>query len=68
MAKAKSKKSTIPIWYVIVGLIVIGYNQVTQFLASWGFKEVWQVNFVLLGVMVVSAYYFTPYLDAVLRG
>jgi len=68
MVSKKSKKSTIPIWYAIVGLIVIGYNQATQFLASWGIVEVWQVNFVLLAVMIGSAYYFTPYLDVVLRG
>ena len=68
MVKKKSKKSTVPIWYAIVGLIVVSYNQATQFLATWGVSEAWQVNFVLLAVMIGSAYYFTPYLDAIVRG
>lgn len=62
------KKKTIPIWYLIVGLIIIGYNQISDFLMSWGFQYDWQVNFVLLVIMFVSAYYFTPYVSTILRG
>ena len=66
--KKQLKKRTVPIWYAIIGLIVLGYNQISQFLQSWGFQAGWQVNFILLGVMIVSAYYFTPYLDAIVGG
>jgi len=64
---AKSKK-TIPIYWVTVGLILIFYNQIVSFLASFGLKEIWQANIAILVLIVALAYFFTPYIETILRG
>ena len=64
----KRKQKTIIIWVAIIGGIILGYNQITQFLASWGLKEIWQVNLLLLAVFAVVTYLFPPYLSALIKG
>lgn len=67
MAKLKAKKN-IPLAVALFWLILIMYNQIAGFLASFGLKENWQVNFFLLGILVIIAYRWTPYIDAIVRG
>lgn len=62
------KKTSIPLYWALVGTIIFLYNQVVDFIYSFGFDKVWQANFIILVVIIFLTYQFTPYIDAIVKG
>ncbi len=66
--KKKDKKKTTLIYWGYLVLILLFYNNIVAFFASFGVKEIWQANLILLGILIFIAIKFTPYLDVIIEG
>lgn len=63
---AKQKKASLE-FFILFGLILLFYNNIVSFLASFGFTSAFANLFILLAVGLV-AYRYTPWLNAIVRG
>jgi len=66
-SKWESREKVSPVTLVLIGLILVFYNNIVGFLASYGFASA-QANAVILMSVIVLAYYKTPWIKAILRG
>jgi uncharacterized membrane protein len=66
--KKEKKKSRVPLYWITMGLLLLFFNNVVALLHNlFGLNDI-GTNAVIFAIITILTYYFTPYIDAIVRG